>query len=60
MFRNNISSLGLLFERGYDIHLKDLTLISKNKKPLFTNRLSTLNIHIDSLKRIESIIKDES
>ncbi|XP_020266712.1 uncharacterized protein LOC109842219 [Asparagus officinalis] len=64
--RNNILSLGQLLERGYDIHLKDLTLTIKNKNKVIAkvnmsqNRLFTLNIHTDPVKCLKMIMKDES
>jgi len=63
---NNISSLGQLLERGYDIHMKDLALTIKNKNEVIvmvnmsTNRLFTLNIYADPVKCLKSIIKDET
>ncbi|XP_020262387.1 uncharacterized protein LOC109838347 [Asparagus officinalis] len=66
VLRNNILSLGQLLETGYDIHLKDfvLTIMNKNKVianvNMSRNRLFALNIHIDPVKCLKMIMKDES
>lgn len=50
-----------LLERAYDIHVKNFAVIIKNKNEVIekvdmtTNRLYTLNIHVDPIKRLNSM-----